>query len=81
MAVASLVLSLAGFLGLFLIGPVLGVICGHLALNQIKKSNGLVGGGGLAMAGLIVGYLGFVLSVALLAFLGYAIYLITTYPP
>jgi hypothetical protein len=81
MAVASLVLSLAGFLGLFLIGSVLGVIFGHLALSQIKKSNGVVGGGGLALVGLIIGYVGFVLSVALLAFLGYAIYLITTYPP
>jgi hypothetical protein len=80
-AIASLTLSLAGFLGLVLIGPLLGVIFGHVAMNQIKKSNGLVGGRGVAMVGLIIGYVGFVLSVILLAILGYAIYLITTYPP
>jgi hypothetical protein len=81
MAIASLTLSLAGFLGLFLVGPILGVIFGHVAMNQIKKSNGLVGGRGVAMVGLIIGYVGFVLSIVLLVFLGYVIYLITTYPP
>jgi hypothetical protein len=81
MAVASLVLSLAGFLGLFLIGPILGAIFGHMAMNRIKKSNGSLGGGGVAAAGLIIGYIGFVLSVALLAFLAYVINVFTTYPP
>lgn len=50
MAIASLVCSLLG------IGLV-GVILGHLALNEIKKSNGYTQGRGLAIAGLIIGYL------------------------
>jgi hypothetical protein len=75
MAIASLVLSLAGFAGLAFIGPVLGVILGHLALSEIKKANGLVGGESLAQAGLIIGYIGIGLSVlvacGLLALFGF----------
>jgi hypothetical protein len=62
-AIASLVLSLAGFVGLAFVGPILGVIFGHLALKEIKQSNGSMGGQGLAQAGLILGYVGIGLSV------------------
>jgi hypothetical protein len=50
LAIWSLVLSLVG------LGPV-GVVLGHLALNEIKKSNGAVEGQGLAIAGLVIGYI------------------------
>ena len=44
------------------------VICGHIALGNIKRSAGTQTGGGLAIAGLITGYLGFaILVVAMLA--------------
>jgi hypothetical protein len=33
------------------------VICGHIALSQIKKSAGRETGGGMAIAGLVTGYL------------------------
>lgn len=56
MAIASLVLSLLGLVILPFIGPILGVIFGHMALGEIKRSNGTVEGQGLAMAGLIIGY-------------------------
>lgn len=65
MAIASLVLSLLGFVILPLIGPVLGVIFGHMALGEIKRANGAVQGQGLAMAGLIIGYIE--IGLALLA--------------
>jgi hypothetical protein len=39
------------------------VILGHMALNQINKSGGQESGRGLAMAGLIIGYLAMVLSL------------------
>jgi hypothetical protein len=55
MAIASLVCSLLGLCTGFT--PILGVIFGHLALNEIKRSNGMVGGKGLAMSGLIIGYI------------------------
>jgi hypothetical protein len=42
------------------------VICGHLALRRIQRSGGSLGGRGLALAGLITGYVGIAL-IALLA--------------
>ena len=56
LALWSLVLGLLSFplLGLTAIPA---VICGHLARGRIKRSAGALGGGGLAIAGLITGYL------------------------
>ncbi|HEX8995541.1 MAG TPA: DUF4190 domain-containing protein [Ktedonobacterales bacterium] len=60
MAIASLVCSLLG------IGLV-GVILGHLALNEIKRTNGYTQGRGLAIAGLIIGYLQIAAGVVIVA--------------
>ena len=67
LAIWSLVL---GILALPLAGltAIPAVICGHLALGKIKRSAGAQSGGGLAIAGLVTGYLGFcVLGIAVLA--------------
>ncbi len=56
LAIASLVLSILG-LGL----PA--VICGHLALGSIKRSGGTEGGKGLAIAGLVIGYLSMLVGI------------------
>jgi hypothetical protein len=61
-AIASLVLSLLWFCGL---GSLVAVILGHLARGDIKRSQGRVGGQGLATAGLVIGYLGLVFTVAI----------------
>ena len=67
-AIVSLVASIAGlFTGItFLIG----IIFGHLSLSQIKKSG--ENGRGMAIAGLIIGYIGLVVgiivTIALIAF-------------
>jgi type IV pilus assembly protein PilA len=68
-AVGSLI---CGFL--FFIFPVaiVGVVLGHLALSDIRKSAGRLTGRGLAIAGLVLGYMGilfipFVLIVAAIA--------------
>jgi len=68
LAIASLVL------GIFLFFPlsIPAIILGHIALSQIKKSAGGIGGRGLAIAGLVLGYLGialipFVLIIAAIA--------------
>jgi Domain of unknown function (DUF4190) len=55
LAIASLVL---GIVWLFWIGSILAVIFGHIALNRIKASRGMIEGKGLAIAGLVLGYLG-----------------------
>jgi len=54
-AMASLVLSISW---VFFIGSILGVIFGHLAMQQIRESEGREVGRGNAMVGLIVGYAG-----------------------
>ncbi|MEM7600300.1 MAG: DUF4190 domain-containing protein [Verrucomicrobiota bacterium] len=55
LAIASLICSIAG-LGCVGVSSVAGIVCGHIALSQIKK-NPNQGGRGLAIAGVIVGYL------------------------
>ena len=55
LAIASLVLAICSLLVYITCVPA--VICGHAALSRIKGSGGQIGGRGLALAGLIVGYL------------------------
>ena len=60
LAIASLVCGILVFLTFGLAG-LPAVITGHLGLSAIKKSSGTLGGRGMAIAGLIMGYLGFAL--------------------
>jgi hypothetical protein len=62
-AIASLAFALAGLLGLVLIGQVLGLVFGYVALDQIRQSDGVVGGKKLAQAGVIMGWIGIALSL------------------
>jgi hypothetical protein len=57
LAIASLVLAIAGAFLLFGIGALLAVFLGHIALGQVKRSGGTQGGRGLAVAGLVIGYI------------------------
>ncbi len=61
LAIVSLISSIAGLVIVYVIGSVVGVITGHIALAQLKRTN--EGGRGLALAGLIVGYVGLALTV------------------
>jgi uncharacterized protein DUF4190/uncharacterized protein DUF1707 len=54
-AIASLVL---GLIWMAWFGSVAAVICGHVALAQIRRSRGMQLGKGIAIAGLALGYLG-----------------------
>lgn len=57
MAIVSLIAGILGFFQILpVIGPIVAVITGHMAKNEIKKSGGMVGGNGMATAGLILGY-------------------------
>lgn len=73
LAVWSLVFGiLAIALSIACIGPLFAipaVICGHIALSRIKRSAGVLSGEGLAMGGLITGYVGLALIpvIALMA--------------
>ena len=57
MAVASLVCACGGIIPFFFGIPcILGIIFGFVARGQIKRTNGLQEGNGLALAGIIVGF-------------------------
>jgi hypothetical protein len=72
-AIASLVLGIVGILGLCfwglgIVAAILAVIFGFLARSEIKRSQGAVGGEGMAMAGLVTGFVGIGLFVVGLIF-------------
>jgi hypothetical protein len=73
LAILSLVLSICGVLGLccklFVVLPIAGIICGHLALSKFKTAPHLQGRG-LALAGVIIGYSFFGVLVITVIFLG-----------
>ncbi len=52
-----------------------GIITGHVSLKQIKESGDVEGGRGMAIAGLISGYIGMVIVCLLL--LAFAVLMIT----
>ena len=68
-AIWSLVLGILGLVFLLgCIGPLFAipaVVCGHVAHGRIRRSNGLLTGDGLALGGLITGYIGIAVSVFL----------------
>lgn len=66
LAIASMVL---GILWIYWVGSLLAVIFGHLALGNIKRSAGLQQGRGMAIAGVVLGWvgIGFLLLVILVA--------------
>jgi hypothetical protein len=55
LAVASLVL---GILWIYWIGSILALIFGYNAKGQIDRSNGMQSGRGLAVAGIVLGWVG-----------------------
>jgi len=57
MAILSLVLSLASWVFLPAAGAIAAVVLGHYARAEIRSSNGTKTGDGLALGGLIIGYI------------------------
>ncbi len=56
LAITSLVLGIAGLIMMGPFGAIPAVICGHMALSRIKGSEGELERNGLAIAGLVMGY-------------------------
>lgn len=63
MAIASLVLSLVWLCGL---GSIVAIILGFKANAEIKRANGAQTGQGLAIAGIVLGFLGIFVGLLLL---------------
>jgi hypothetical protein len=64
LAIASLVSGVLGWTLLPLIGCIVAVVTGHMARAEIRRAGGAVGGDGLAIAGLVLGWLGIAMAVA-----------------
>jgi type IV pilus assembly protein PilA len=60
-AIASLVCGIINVFPLFIVA----IVLGHISLSEIKKSGGRIKGEGLAIAGLVMGYLG-ILAIPLI---------------
>ncbi len=56
-ALISLIFGILSWFALPLIGSIVAVAAGHMGRNEIRASNGSIGGSGMATAGLILGYL------------------------
>ncbi|MBE2179665.1 MAG: DUF4190 domain-containing protein [Chthoniobacterales bacterium] len=68
LSIWSLVLGILSFLCFSLLAGIPAIICGHVSLGRLKKS-ALLRGKGMAITGLVLGYMSlvFVLALALLA--------------
>jgi hypothetical protein len=63
LAIVSLISGIVGLFMLPVIGGIVAVVTGHMAKKQIQESLGAQGGGGMATAGLIMGYISLVLWI------------------
>jgi hypothetical protein len=62
----SLISGIAGWTILPGLGSIVAIITGHIAQGEIKKGGGMVTGKGMAVAGLILGYLSIVLGICII---------------
>ena len=67
MAIASLIFGILGLLILYGIGAVLALVFGYVARGQIKRSQGQQTGNGLALAGIVMGWIGVVVTILFIA--------------
>ena len=72
LAVVSLVSGILGWTLMPLLGSFVAVVTGHLARSEIRRAQGQLEGDGMAVAGLVLGYLS--LAVALLAMVALVVF-------
>jgi competence protein ComGC len=66
LAIWSLVLGILSLFCFSIFAAIPGVICGHKALSRIKNSGGALAGQGLAIGGLVTGYIGVLLAIVMI---------------
>ena len=82
LAIASMVCGILAVISCYL-GGIMGlpaVICGHLAISSIRNAPFPMGGRGMAIAGLVTGYLGILFSLCALVFFLFAFSQARHYP-
>ena len=67
LAVVSLVSGIVSWILMPFVAGVIAIICGHMARGDIKRSNGALEGDGLAVAGLVLGWINVILCVLTVA--------------
>ena len=67
LAVISLVFGILGWTLLPFLGSLVAVVCGHMARSEIRQLQGALEGDGMAVGGLVLGYLVIALSVLAVA--------------
>lgn len=77
-AIASLVLGIASWVAIPILGAIVAIICGHLARSEIRRMPPhAVEGDGMAIAGLILGYANLALfllvAIVMVLFFGVAL--------
>jgi hypothetical protein len=65
LAIVSLIFGIGSYVVLPFIGGIVAVVTGHMARGQIRRTG--EGGGGMALAGLILGYAHIVLALITIA--------------
>ena len=56
LSLTSLIMGIVGWVLVPVVGAIIAVITGHMAKKEIRESRGLLGGDGMATAGLVLGY-------------------------
>lgn len=69
-AIASLVL---GIVWVYWIGSILALVFGYIAKNQIDRSGGTQTGRGMAIAGIVLGWIGVAVLLVLIVLLAFAV--------
>jgi hypothetical protein len=69
LAIWSLVLGILSLTCFWLLAAIPAVICGHVAYSRIRRSAGALTGEGLALGGLITGYIGVAMSILMIPLL------------
>lgn len=67
MSIASLVSGILGFTLCPGLGSILALVFGYIARGQIKRSEGREGGNGMAVAGIVMGWIGTILLILTIA--------------
>ena len=78
LAIASLICGIAAWIIFPVVAAIAAVVTGHLAKKEIRNSGGMIGGDGMALAGLLLGYIQLGLAVIGIIILIFALMLFST---
>jgi len=66
-SVVSLISGIASYIALPFLGAIIALVTGYVAKDEIRKSNGTIGGEGMATAGIVLGWINIALILIAIA--------------